>query len=128
MGGLYFDSATSTVSDDTPINKFYKSRETRSRPPTDYNRTTVYDFDEWSKAHYGQTFQKTLRYRQRENLRKRREKVLEEGVKVEQMVFLIGLCVLLAMYAFYNEDYDNPRNIAGFGDTIIEKSPKSDRR
>ncbi|XP_044261118.1 dnaJ homolog subfamily C member 30, mitochondrial-like [Tribolium madens] len=120
--GLYFEGATSgVVRDDIPLKKFYKSRDTQSRPPTEYGRTTVYDFDEWSKAHYGATFQNTLRYRAREKMKMKREQELNEHVKAEKMVLLIGVVAMLAAYVFY-DDYDDPNKVVIFGEHIIDKS------
>ncbi|XP_065172735.1 dnaJ homolog subfamily C member 30, mitochondrial-like, partial [Atheta coriaria] len=42
--------------DDDPSLKFYRSRDVKSRPPPPTNNIPVYDFDEWSKQHYGATF------------------------------------------------------------------------
>ncbi|EFA05522.1 dnaJ homolog subfamily C member 30, mitochondrial [Tribolium castaneum] len=124
--GLYFEGVTSgVVRDDPPLNKFYKSRDTQSRPPSEYGRTTVYDFDEWSKAHYGATFQNTLRFKAREKMKMKREKELAEHVKTEKLVLMTVLFAIMAAYVFY-EDNDDPNRVVIFGEHIIDKS-KTDK-
>ena len=114
------------TSDDIPLHKFYQSRDTKSRPPAPYGRTTVYDFDEWSKAHYGATFQKSLKFKEKERMKKMQEQRNVEDIKQEKVVFLVGLFVLMAAYLFYGrEDYDNPQRVSVFGSNIIV-TPKSD--
>ena len=62
---------------DDPKTRFYKSRD-RYTPSPFTGKTPIYDFDEWSRAHYGETFQRDIhrrnraaqiRYMDRENVR-----------------------------------------------------------
>jgi DnaJ family protein C protein 30 len=107
------------------MSKFYKSRDVKSRPPTAYGRTTVYDFDEWSKSHYGATFRQDQRFKVKERLRKQREKDYIEDVKSERIIFLISVLFILIAYTMYDKDYDNPTRVTTFGSAIIVDS-KSD--
>jgi DnaJ family protein C protein 30 len=123
--GLYFENGSSTQHGDIPMSKFYKSRDVKSRPPTAYGRTTVYDFDEWSKSHYGATFRQDQRFKVKERLRKQREKDYIEDVKSERIIFLISVLFILIAYTLYDKDYDNPTRVTTFGSAIIVDS-KSD--
>lgn len=54
-GGI-FDAGVADMTETTEqaaVSKFYKSRG-----QTFSGKTPIYDFDEWSKNHYGKTFQR----------------------------------------------------------------------
>ncbi|XP_030373765.1 uncharacterized protein LOC115623522 isoform X2 [Scaptodrosophila lebanonensis] len=46
------------VEEDDPETKFYKSRFRKSKVADSEGRTPIYDFDEWSRAHYGKSFER----------------------------------------------------------------------
>ncbi|XP_032596699.1 dnaJ homolog subfamily C member 30, mitochondrial isoform X2 [Drosophila grimshawi] len=50
------DMEQETVVEDDPKTKFYKSRFQKSKVADSEGRTPIYDFDEWSRAHYGKNF------------------------------------------------------------------------
>ncbi|XP_057659250.1 dnaJ homolog subfamily C member 30, mitochondrial-like [Diorhabda carinulata] len=100
--GLHFGS--SPVSD---YNSFYKPREgPRNKPPPPDGRTPIYDFDEWSKSHYGATF-----HRQMENRRRRheyqhfRQKTLNDQ-KLERVVFFLMAMILICTVYVNRKNYD----------------------
>ncbi|XP_023012782.1 dnaJ homolog subfamily C member 30, mitochondrial [Leptinotarsa decemlineata] len=102
--GLYFRSTPSATEED--VDKFYKSRETRSRPPPPSSGIPIYDFDEWSKSHYGATFR-----RQMENKNRTREYIIrrekeKEHTKIENMLLVfLGISFMFMLY-FKETDYD----------------------
>ncbi|XP_055378002.1 dnaJ homolog subfamily C member 30, mitochondrial-like isoform X2 [Condylostylus longicornis] len=51
--------------EDDPQTKFYKAREKRAEVPHAEGKTTIYDFDEWSQAHYGSTFDRKQKAKKR---------------------------------------------------------------
>ncbi|RZB39984.1 dnaJ -like subfamily C member 30 [Asbolus verrucosus] len=110
-------NATSSAYGESPMSKFYKSRETISRPPTAYGRTTVYDFDEWARSHYGATFQRDMRYRERQKFKQQRKAQTVEDVKSEKVILLIGVLILLAAFLSVDSDYDAPDSFTTFGAT-----------
>ncbi|KAJ8958470.1 hypothetical protein NQ318_002262 [Aromia moschata] len=106
QGSLYFRNSMTV--DDT-VDKFHKSRDTCSRPPAPTGRTPIYNFDEWSRTHYGATFQRTMetRNKQRRYQTKREQEV--NDVKMEKLLFIFGALFLMCMYAFQTNrnTYDN---------------------
>lgn len=105
-----------------PENKFYKSREMRTRPPPPGGRTPIYDFDEWSKMHYSQTFvrsQETKRYRAQQ------QKIKEESTydtKAERTLFVIALVFLICTLIIRSQpDYDEVVVIGGIPVTRTDK-------
>ncbi|KAJ0173102.1 hypothetical protein K1T71_011278 [Dendrolimus kikuchii] len=90
-----------------PTLKFYKSRTSRHVTPTMDGKTPIYNFDAWSKQHYGDLFEKA-KY-DKELLRKKREKQAEAQVSNRQegiiyMLFALGSLVMLLV--FQGNDYD----------------------
>ncbi|XP_018560959.1 dnaJ homolog subfamily C member 30 [Anoplophora glabripennis] len=104
--GLYFGGAASVTTDDS-TNKFHKSRETRSRPPPPTGRTPIYDYDEWSRSHYGATFQRQMAYKRRMRMHNQKREQDLNDVKLEKLLFVLGLVLAICMYLFRDKtDYD----------------------
>lgn len=82
-------------------------RKQKAKPPPPTGKTPIYDFDEWSRAHYGQTFAKDMHIRHAINLKnkKRRQEINE--IKSEKvmlaMFIIIGICMFLS---YENHDTD----------------------
>ncbi|CAH0713710.1 unnamed protein product, partial [Brenthis ino] len=91
-----------------PVLKFYKSRHTRNVVPTMDGKTPIYDFDTWSKNHYGDLLKKS-QY-EKEFIQKKRQKIYDETTSVNQemvMYFMISICALFAGFLIYGKsDYD----------------------
>lgn len=99
-----------------PQMKFYRSREKRTRPPPPDGRTPIYDFDEWSRQHYGSTFAKDLHLKNRRRMRRMTEQYTERTNKNERFMFtFFALLVLFLYMAGRREDYDT----VGSGDVMI---------
>ncbi|KDR16290.1 DnaJ-like protein subfamily C member 30 [Zootermopsis nevadensis] len=54
-GPQFTQHAEETTQDDPEL-RFYRSREHRSRAPPPTGKTSIYDFDEWTRMHYGKVF------------------------------------------------------------------------
>lgn len=92
--------------------EFYRSRERRTRPPPPDGRTPIYDFDEWSKQHYGATFAKKMKQQQK----LRRAEVINEmySARKKQDGFFLILVITAALVLFASsvfDDYDRPKEI-----------------
>ncbi|XP_044764205.1 dnaJ homolog subfamily C member 30, mitochondrial-like [Coccinella septempunctata] len=104
--GLTMNDTPRTAQEEE-INKFYKSRQFRSRPPPPTGRTPIYDFDEWSRSHYGATLARDIARKKR----RQQEEVLRasdaEHLKKEKILICTLILAGLAFY-FYarQEGYD----------------------
>ncbi|CAH1962878.1 unnamed protein product [Acanthoscelides obtectus] len=101
--GLYMGSMGHAPTEQEPVDKFYKSRENRSKPPTPTGRTPIYDFDEWSKNHYGATFKKQQENREKARMYQiHRQMHKEHGVKTDTIFFMFALLTLVSYeYLWY---------------------------
>lgn len=94
--------------DDDGQTRFYKSRLKRDKPPTATGRTPIYNFDEWSEAHYGETFARQKKAREN-HLRKVDIKSRNAGdIKSEITMWGIGLiCMSFYLMSHYSQvDHD----------------------
>ncbi|XP_053959416.1 dnaJ homolog subfamily C member 30, mitochondrial [Anastrepha ludens] len=96
--------------EDDPETKFYKSRFKKSTVPDEMGRTPIYDFDEWSRAHYGKSFQRRQDAKARFD-RKQAQSRDHVFAAQNEMVLLGLVFAVVAMYAiFYVESsLDNPK-------------------
>lgn len=101
-----------------PTLRFYKSHEFRHVTPTMDGKTPVYNFDAWSKQHYGDLFQRA-QY-EKELLRKKRQKQNDAKISDRQegiiyILFAIASLVMLLILhgtADYDNDMTNVRKSA----------------
>ncbi|KAI5642551.1 dnaJ domain-containing protein [Phthorimaea operculella] len=111
-----------------PTVKFYKSRTTRHVAPTMDGRTPIYDFDAWSKNHYGDLFAKSQR--DKEVLRRRihKQKVQETSGRQEALIYMLfalgGLFVMLVVHG--REDYD--RNTLTSSKSHLKENKSADEK
>ncbi|KPI98899.1 PREDICTED: dnaJ homolog subfamily C member 30-like [Papilio xuthus] len=108
---------------DDPTLKFYRSHSKRQVAPTMDGRTPIYDFDAWSKQHYGDLLQKSIK--DKEFLKKKAAKVreLQQGTQQETLFYtLFGVgCLFLFLVVYGQDDYDKDRvvkNITANKETI----------
>ncbi|XP_020817493.1 dnaJ homolog subfamily C member 30 [Drosophila serrata] len=106
------DMAEPVVEDD-PETKFYKSRFQKSRVADSEGRTPIYDFDEWSRSHYGKSFDR----RQAAQAKYDRIKVQKESNKISSQTDMVLLSLLFAGVAIYlmflaESSYDTPKQRA----------------
>jgi len=101
------------VVEDDPETKFYKSRFQKSRVADSEGRTPIYDFDEWSRNHYGKSFDR----RQAAQAKYDRIRVQKETNKMSgqtDMVLLSFLFFGVAVYLMFlaESSYDTPKQRA----------------
>lgn len=94
-----YSAAAAEEPDDDPQTKFYKQHMKRDRPPPPTGSTPIYDFDEWSKAHYGANFTR------RQTARKRYERIKREHGDTQvrriefTVLFILGFVCFLVVYS-----------------------------
>ncbi|PSN44396.1 hypothetical protein C0J52_05741 [Blattella germanica] len=96
------------MEDDTQ-SKFYKSRAQRSKAPPPTGKTPIYNFDEWTQAHYEKSFAR------REAAKQRYERKVERASSdkyylASEVVFLSTVAILTILGISYikNASYDEP--------------------
>lgn len=98
-----YDKGASHIGEDAP-NKFYQSRERRTRPPTT-GRTPIYDFDEWSRQHYGILLRKEREHREKVKMHETATKHELENVQMGRVIFVM-LLVIAGFWMLINAGYD----------------------
>ncbi|XP_017090400.2 dnaJ homolog subfamily C member 30, mitochondrial [Drosophila bipectinata] len=101
------------VVEDDPETKFYKSRFQKSKVADSEGRTPIYDFDEWSRCHYGKSFDR----RQAAQAKHERIRVQKEANQISGQTDLVLLSLLFAGVSLYlmflaESSYDNPKTRA----------------
>lgn len=82
------------VSEDDPQTRFYKARMNRSDAPTPTGRTPIYDFDEWSRAHYGGTFERRQEGKKKFMKKNQQRRADEDSLQKDFMLFSLVLVVI----------------------------------
>ncbi|XP_067641125.1 dnaJ homolog subfamily C member 30, mitochondrial [Eurosta solidaginis] len=95
---------------DDPETKFYKSRFKKSKVATEEGRTPIYDFDEWSRSHYGQSFQRRqdgkAKYNRKQELRTQHE----YEKQTEILLFgMMGVAMLMLAFFYTDSSLDTPK-------------------
>ncbi|XP_049767255.1 dnaJ homolog subfamily C member 30, mitochondrial [Schistocerca cancellata] len=102
-GPQYASAGTVDVADD-PEAKFYKSRMHRAKPPAPTGRTPIYDFDEWTQAHYGETFARKQKDKAKYEARLQREAFFSHDKQHEVIFYSLVLGVAAFMYVLKAQD------------------------
>lgn len=76
------------VEDDAQT-KFYKRHMTRAETPHSSGRTPIYNFDEWSAAHYGKAFERKQNAQRKYRTNDEKFKRESDGIKSEIVIFSI---------------------------------------
>ncbi|XP_062563767.1 dnaJ homolog subfamily C member 30, mitochondrial [Armigeres subalbatus] len=82
--------------EEDPQTRFYKKRMTRTHVPTASGRTPIYDFDEWSRNHYGQNFE-----RKKTAEAKFRNKSEQDEIQFSQEIQSYVVYVVAGIVMFY---------------------------
>lgn len=90
------------VVEEHPEHKFYQSRRARHEAPTMSGRTPIYNFDEWSKAHYGATFERGNRAKIRNEAIRVKQATNETDIKNEKIIFGFAAFFVLFVYFSYS--------------------------
>ncbi|XP_060646159.1 dnaJ homolog subfamily C member 30, mitochondrial [Drosophila nasuta] len=101
------------VEEDDPQTKFYKSRFTKSKVVDTDGRPPIYDFDEWSRAHYGKNFDRRQAAQQkydRQQVQKEHSRISAQNDFVMLTFIFAGVAVYLMFAA--ESSYDTPKQRA----------------
>lgn len=82
---------------DDPTTKFYRSRLKREHT----GRSKIYDFDEWTQQHYGETFKKQQELKKRQHFKYNRD--LKYTEKKSSRFTIFGLLGFLACFLIIGE-------------------------
>uniref|UniRef100_A0A182QQW9 J domain-containing protein n=1 Tax=Anopheles farauti TaxID=69004 RepID=A0A182QQW9_9DIPT len=105
-------SAATEQKEDDAQTRFYKKRMTRTQAPTATGRTPIYDFDEWSRNHYGSRFEQKKQAEERFKNKAEREEIFKSRMQHEYIIFpLMFLCIMYCMIVFQEGTYDTPKPI-----------------
>lgn len=94
-----------------PLHKFYKSRESRKRPPNVNGREPIYNFDEWSRNHYGEAMRKTQDIRQRKAFydKRREEEKDTKDFEISLYGLIFGGFVCMILKECYHASLEKPK-------------------
>ncbi|XP_065354868.1 dnaJ homolog subfamily C member 30, mitochondrial [Calliphora vicina] len=118
-GSQYAQATEETVKDvdqeveDDPSTKFYKSRFTKSKVSNSEGRTPIYNFDEWSKEHYGKSFER--RKAAKAKFDRTQAQAKEHALIAQNEILLFGIavvCVLIYLKFMAESSYDTPKDKA----------------
>jgi DnaJ homolog subfamily C member 30 len=84
--------------EDDPQTKFYKSRFRRTEAT---GRTPIYDFDEWSRMHYGDHFARKRAAQTRYEIRRTKEAPFM--VPKEKLIVMLGMVLVMFLVNFYTD-------------------------
>ncbi|XP_034488403.1 dnaJ homolog subfamily C member 30, mitochondrial [Drosophila innubila] len=110
------------IEEDDPQTKFYKSRFTKSKVADTEGRTPIYDFDEWSRAHYGKSFDRRQAAQEKyERLRLQKEQSRISGQT--DLVMLTMIFAGIAMYLIFvaESSYDTPKQTSSKQESYSKK-------
>ncbi|XP_058062942.1 dnaJ homolog subfamily C member 30, mitochondrial [Anopheles bellator] len=103
--------AAEPVEDDAQT-RFYKKRMERSQAPSATGRTPIYDFDEWSRNHYGSRFEQKMKAEERFRKKAEREEIFKTRLQHEYIIFpLIVFSVLYFIIMMQESSYDTPKPV-----------------
>ena len=85
-------------------------KKTRSQLAT--GRTTIYDFDAWSRLHYGAAMNRKAAAKEKWHSQNTRNNDFGENVKSDNAIalVLISVTVLAVLHTLGKNDYDEPNN------------------
>lgn len=70
----------------------------------------MYDFDEWSRAHYGEMFQRKARARQRWEAQQAKQEQTAQDLKSEKLLMTLFTLVCVGMIiTCMQDDLDKPK-------------------
>lgn len=104
---------SSTTPQADPLENFYKSRAVRAKPPTGSTAQPIYDFDEWSRQHYGQTAKKVQEMRKRKAFYEEQQRRSDEAVWHGKIAGLAMLVTMLFVLIHQMLLPDQPRSTPG---------------
>lgn len=113
-----YDDSTENETDDATT-KFYKSRLTRKHTT---GKSNIYDFDEWTAAHYGATFEQAQKNKWKSTFRRDRE--INNNATKGSHNGTIAIIMAVLGFAFFAE-YILRKNYDAVDDSLMS-NPKND--
>ncbi|XP_055853952.1 dnaJ homolog subfamily C member 30, mitochondrial isoform X2 [Episyrphus balteatus] len=99
------------VEEDDAQTKFYKSRFTKSKVANPQGQNPIYDFDEWSKAHYGKSIHRKKAAQQRHDRKEAEKKDNVVTFQKEMVIYALVIgTILVFIVGNMESSYDSPRN------------------
>ena len=97
--------ATHENDENDATTRFYKARMNKERR-TATGRTPIYDFDEWTSAHYGDEFKRQQKLRQHFNEKENRTEVRKISLQNEMtmMVMMLAFIIFFALQENFDVD------------------------
>lgn len=83
----------------------------KNKPPPPTGKTPIYNFDEWSRAHYEDTFAKDMAMKHKIHMRKMNMHKYKNDVAVENVGIMLLLMFIVFSY-YTNENHDR-NNVQG---------------
>ncbi|XP_073845656.1 dnaJ homolog subfamily C member 30, mitochondrial-like [Musca autumnalis] len=112
-GPQYAQRANEAPEPDDATTRFYKSRFRKSKVADSKGRTQMYDFDEWTRQHYGDSFERRRTAKEKYDYNKEREKDDLLIMQKEIVLLCIAIFSVLAYWKVYSESsYDLPKERA----------------
>ncbi|XP_065092068.1 dnaJ homolog subfamily C member 30, mitochondrial-like [Ochlerotatus camptorhynchus] len=98
--------------EDDPQTRFYKKRMTRTHVPTPSGRTPIYDFDEWSRTHYGKNFERKKAAETKFREKAERDDLFDSHVLQGYVVYaMVGIALLYGLILLNESSHDSPKAI-----------------
>lgn len=98
--------------EDDPQTRFYKKRMTRTHVPSASGRTPIYDFDEWSRTHYGKNFERKKAAEAKFREKAEREDLIDSTVLQGYVVYvMVGIALLYGLILLNESSHDSPKAI-----------------
>lgn len=96
---------TAEEHDNDPTTKFYKARMKKEHR-TASGRTVIYDFDEWTDAHYGGEFKRQQRLKQNNSDKQERTVSAKQSFHSEMLLLILTTTFVLLALTRNNLDVD----------------------
>lgn len=109
-GGQYAHAAAREETEEDPQTRFYRMRMKRQETPQGPGETPVYDFDEWTKQHYGENFDKRQKAKQRRERQLEKELHRVNSLKLDRLIY-VALFSIGVLMVLLPETYDTPKKI-----------------
>jgi len=97
--------------EEDPTTRFYKARMNKGQRPTASGRNAIYNFDEWTEAHYGGEFKRQQRLKH-DNIRKEVRKDEPYETKAHEkllMIIMLGAALLVGLNQRESLDIDKTK-------------------
>lgn len=97
--------------EDDDSTKFYKARLRRRNSFTDGNRSTIYNFDTWSREHYGASFDRRKAAKakfERYQIKNRENQLMVQNEIILFSIILV-ICVMTYLKFMAESAYDTPK-------------------